>query len=107
MPLTLLKKVLENPFILQSLWSLIARFIGVALNFAVILVITNRLPKLAAGDLLLLMQFITGVALFSRLGIDQLLIKEVASSHESHSDFRSKYLKNSYKAITGHFFNVF
>jgi len=95
----MLKKILANPLILQSLWSLIARFTGVALNFAVILVITNRLPKLAAGDLLLLMQFVTGVAMLSRLGIDQLLIKEVASSHESHSDFRSKYLKNSYKAI--------
>ena len=95
----MLKKILANPLILQSLWSLIARFAGVALNFIVILVITNRLPKLAAGDLLLLMQFITGVAMLSRLGIDQLLIKEVASSHESSGDFRSKYLKNSYKAI--------
>ena len=95
----MLKKILANPLILQSLWSLIARFTGVALNFAVILVITNRLPKLAAGDLLLLMQFITGVAMLSRLGIDQLLIKEVASSHESQSDFRRKYLKNSYKAV--------
>lgn len=99
MPIVILKKALNNPFILQSLFSLIARFTGVALNFAVILVITNRLPKLAAGDLLLLMQFITGVALFSRLGIDQLLIKEVASSHESHSHFRHNYLKNSYKAV--------
>lgn len=95
----MLKKILSNPLILQSLWSLIARFTGVALNFAVILVITNRLPKLAAGDLLLLMQFVTGVAMLSRLGIDQLLIKEVASSHESHSNFRSEYLKNSYKAV--------
>lgn len=95
----LLQKLLANPFILQSLWSLIARFTGVALNFAVILVITNRLSKIEAGDLLLLMQFVTGVALFSRLGIDQLLIKEVASSHESHSDFRSTYLKRSYFAV--------
>jgi len=95
----MLKKILANPLILQSLWSLIARFTGVALNFAVILIITNRLPKLAAGDLLLLMQFVTGVAMFSRLGIDQLLIKEVASSHETHGNFRGKYLKNSYKAI--------
>ena len=95
----MLKKILANPFLLQSLWSMIARFTGVGLNFAVILVITNRLPKLAAGDLLLLMQFVTGVALFSRLGVDQLLIKEVASSHDSHSDFRQHYLKNSYLAI--------
>jgi len=95
----MLKKILANSLILKSLWSLIARFTGVALNFIVILTITNRLPKLAAGDLLLLMQFITGVAMLSRLGVDQLLIKEVASAHESHGDFRRKYIENSYKAI--------
>lgn len=94
-----LKKVLSNPLILQSLWSMIARFTGVALNFIVILIITNHLPKIATGDLLLLMQFVTGVALFSRLGIDQLLIKEVASSHKSHLNFQSDYIKNSYKAV--------
>ena len=97
----MLKKVLSNPLLLQSLWSLIARFTGVALNFAVILIITNRLPKLAAGDLLLLMNFVTGIALFSRLGIDQLLIKEVASAHDTHHDFRSHFLKNSFKAVIG------
>ena len=60
--------------------------------------ITNNLSKIATGDLLLLMQFITGVALFSRLGIDQLLIKEVASAHRSHLTFQSDYVRNSYKA---------
>ena len=95
----MLNKLLANPLLIQSLWSLIARFTGVALNFAVILVITNRLPKLAAGDILLLMQFVTGVALFSRLGIDQLLIKEVASAHHSHSDFRKNFYISSLKTV--------
>ena len=95
----MLKKLLANPLLLQSLWSLIARFTGVALNFAMLLIITNRLPKLAAGDLQLLMTFITGIALFSRLGIDQLLIKEVSSAHHHNHAFHHHFLKNSYIAV--------
>jgi len=95
----MLKKILSNPLLIQSLWSLIARFTGVALNFAVILIITNTLPKASAGDILLLMTFITGVALISRLGIDQLLMKEIASSHKSDFAFQSNFLKSSYKAV--------
>jgi len=95
----MLKKLLSNPLLLHSLWSLIARFTGVMLNFAVILVITNMLPKSDAGDILLLITFVTGVALISRLGTDQLLMKEVASAHDTHSDFRHGFLKSSYKAV--------
>ena len=78
---------------------MVARFTGVALNFAMLLIITNRLPKLAAGDLQLLMTFITGIALFSRLGIDQLLIKEVSSAHHQNYHFHRHFLKNSYLAV--------
>lgn len=92
-------KVINNPLLLQSLFSLIARFIGVALNFAVILIITNHLSKSAAGDIMLLMTFITGVALISRLGIDQLLMKEVASSHHDNLKFKHEFLTISYKAV--------
>ncbi len=95
----MINKILANPLLMQSLWSLIARFTGVALNFAVILLITNKLPKSSAGDILLLMTFVTGVALISRLGIDQLLMKEVASAHDSDTDFRKGFLKVSYKAV--------
>jgi len=84
---------------MQSLWSLMARFAGVALNFAVILLITNTLPKSSAGDVLLLMTFVTGVALISRLGIDQLLMKEVASSHIDDHSFHQQFLQVSYKAV--------
>ena len=92
-------KVIKNPLLLQSLLSLIARFTGVALNFAVILIITNQLSKPAAGDVMLLMTFITGVALISRLGIDQLLMKEIASSHHDDLGFKNDFLKISYKAV--------
>ena len=95
----LLSKIAKNPLLMQSLWSLLARFAGVALNFAVVLIITNQLTKSSAGDILLLMTFVTGVALISRLGIDQLLMKEVASSHHYNLDYRKGFLKVSYKAV--------
>jgi len=95
----LLNKVIRNPLLLQSLFSLIARFTGVALNFAVILIITNQLTKSAAGDVMLLMTFITGVALISRLGTDQLLMKEVASSHHDDMSFKKDFLTVSYKVV--------
>lgn len=97
--MSILKRVLSNPLLIQSLWSLIARFSGVMLNFAVILIITNILPKSSAGDILLLMTFVTGFALFSRLGIDQLVMKEVASSHINNHDYKRKFLNVSYKAV--------
>jgi len=96
---SLFNKVMNNPLLLQSLLSLIARFTGVALNFIVILIITNQLNKSAAGDILLLMTFITGVALISRLGIDQLLMKEIASSHDKNITFKHSFLSISYKVV--------
>ncbi len=95
----LIGKVLNNPLLKQSLWSLIARFVGVALNFLVVMIITNQLPKSSAGDILLLMTFITGIALISRLGIDQLLMKEVASAHQNDLDFHEDFFKASLKAV--------
>jgi len=92
-------KAIQNPLLLQSLLSLIARFTGVALNFAVILLITNHLSKSAAGDIMLLITFITGVALISRLGIDQLLMKEVASSHDDNIYFKHQFLAICYKVV--------
>jgi len=91
-------KIKNNPLLMSSLWTLIARFTGVALNFAVVLLITNTLTKNAAGDLLLLMTFITGIALISRLGIDQFLMKEVASAHDSNWSYRKNFHYNSIKA---------
>ncbi len=95
----LIQKVKSKPLLFQSLWSLFARFAGVALNFAVVLIITNRLPKADAGNLLLLMTFVTGVALISRLGTDQLVMKEVASAHDTHNEFRGAFLKSGFRAV--------
>ncbi len=92
-------KILNNPLLIQSLWSIIARFVGVGLNFSVAILITRQLPKSEAGILFLLMTFVTGFALFSRVGIDQLLMKEVASAHEDEQSFRSSYLRSTYKFV--------
>jgi O-antigen/teichoic acid export membrane protein len=94
-----ISKIIRNPLLRQSLWSLFARFAGVALNFAVVLIITNQLTKSSAGDILLLMTFVTGVALISRLGIDQLLMKEVARTHHDDIKFHKEFLAVSYKAV--------
>ena len=95
----LLSKILSNPLLKQSLLSLIARLAGVALNFLVVMIITNQLPKSSAGDILLLMTFSTGIALISRIGIDQLLMKEVASAHQNDFDFHESFFKASLKAV--------
>jgi len=95
----MLKKILHNPLLLQSLLSITARFIGVALNFAVAKIITTELPRAEAGMLFLLMTLVTGFALFSRIGIDQLLIKEVASAKEGDDAFKHGFLRSSYRFI--------
>ena len=95
----MLKKVLHNPLLLQSLLSIVARFIGVALNFGVAKIITTELPRAEAGMLFLLMTFVTGFALFSRIGIDQLLVKEVASANDNDDAFRHGFLRSTYRFI--------
>ncbi len=96
----MLNKVLRNPLLIQSLLSIIARFVGVALNFAVAKIITTELPRAEAGMLFLLMTFVTGFALFSRIGIDQLLVKEVASANDNDNAFKHGFLRSSYRFIT-------
>ena len=81
----------------NSLFSIAARFVGVGLNFLLRIVITRNLPLSEAGIIFLLMTFIPGVALFSRIGLEQLLVKEVASADQNDKAFHAAYLKNSYK----------
>ena len=95
----MLAKILKNPLLMQSLWSIIARFTGVGLNFAVAILIAQKLPESEAGMFLLLITYVTGFSLFSRIGLDQLLMKEVASAHEDDSHFRGSFLRSSYKFI--------
>ncbi len=96
----MLAKILKNPLLLQSLWSIMARFVGVGLNFGVAILIAQKLPESEAGMFLLLITYVTGFALFSRIGLDQLLMKEVASSHEDDLHFRGSFLRSSYNFIT-------
>ena len=87
----------DHKLLLHSLLSIIARFVGVGLNFSVRILITRTLPMSEAGILFLLMTFIPGVSLLSRIGLEQLLVKEVASADDNNLAFRSAFLKNSYK----------
>jgi O-antigen/teichoic acid export membrane protein len=95
----ILQKLLHNPLIIQSALSMIARFTGVALNFAVAILITRQLSLGNAGVVFLLMIFVSGIALVSRVGLDQLIVKEVASAHEDHFDFKKAYLKNTHQLV--------
>ena len=92
----------DQKLLLHSLFSIIARFVGVGLNFSLRILITRTLTMSEAGILFLLMTFIPGVSLLSRIGLEQLLVKEVASSNENNHAFKSGFLINSYKvaAIT-------
>ena len=83
--------------LVHSLFSIAARFVGVGLNFFLRIVITRTLSVSEAGIVFLLMTFIPGMALLSRMGLEQLLVKEVASAKHSDHNFRSGFLLNSYK----------
>lgn len=95
----IIQKLLHNPLIIQSALSMIARFTGVALNFAVAILITRQLSLGDAGVVFLLMIFVSGAALISRVGLDQLIVKEVASTHENNLDFKKAYLKNTHQLV--------
>lgn len=95
----IIQKLRHNPLIIQSALSMIARFTGVALNFAVAILITRQLSLGDAGVVFLLMIFVSGIALMSRVGLDQLIVKEVASAHEDHLDFKKTYLKNTHQLV--------
>ena len=95
----IINKLRHNPLIIQSLLSMIARFTGVALNFAVAILITRQLSLGNAGVVFLLMIFVSGIALVSRVGLDQLIVKEVASAHEDQFDFKKTYLKNTHQLV--------
>ncbi len=87
----------DNKLLIHSFFSIIARFVGVGLNFLLRYVITRNLAVSEAGILFLLMTFIPGVSLISRIGLEQLLVKKVASIKDSQHALRSAFLKNSYK----------
>jgi O-antigen/teichoic acid export membrane protein len=86
----------NSRLLLHTLLSTIARFTGVALNFLTRILITRTLSVAEAGVLFLLMTLVTGVSLLSRLGLEQLLIKEVAAAKATDHHFHSHYLRKTY-----------
>ena len=92
---------INNPSLLwQTAFSTIARFAGVGLNFLVAIIITRNLPVNEAGMLFMLMTLVTGVALFSRVGLEQWIVKEVASLPEDNlAATQLHYLKSAYRLL--------
>ena len=96
----LLQKITNNPLLVSSFFSIIARFTGVALNFAASIIITRQLQISEAGVVFMLMLFVTGVSLISRIGVDQLIVKSVATLSDDQSEQRTAILLNSYKLLS-------
>ncbi|MFZ1386361.1 MAG: oligosaccharide flippase family protein [Thiolinea sp.] len=92
---------LNNPSLLwQSAFSIIARFAGVGLNFAVAIVITRTLPMNEAGMLFMLMTLVTGISLFSRVGVEQWLVREVAGLPEDGlAQAQLRYLHSAFRLL--------
>lgn len=92
---------LNNPsLLLQTLLSIFARFAGVGLNFAVAFIITRNLPVGEAGMIFMLMTLVTGISLFSRLGLEQWIVRDVAGLPEEtlHST-QAAHLLSAYKLL--------
>ena len=86
----------NNPLLKTGLVSTIARFAGVGLNFAVAILLTRTLPMDEAGMVFMLMTLVTGVALFSRLGVEQWVVREVARLSASEQSQQIYYLQAAY-----------
>ena len=93
------QKLWRNPLIINSLLSITARFTGVALNFLVAILITRQLTLGNAGVVFLLMTFVAGIALISRVGMDQLIVKEVASISEERMAFKTGYFNRTHLLV--------
>ncbi len=92
---------LNNPsLLLQTAFSTVARFAGVGLNFAVAIMITRTLPIDEAGMIFMMMTLVTGVSLFSRVGVEQWLVRDVAGLPEAGSaPAQLQHLHSAYKLL--------
>ncbi len=88
-----------SPLLLTSLLSTIARFAGVGLNFAVAIMLTRTLSVQEAGMVFMLMTLVTGVALFSRLGVEQWLVRDVARLPEHEMALQGAHLHAAYRLV--------
>lgn len=90
----------KDPSLLfTSILSTIARFAGVGLNFVVAITLTRTLPMGEAGMVFMLMTLVTGVSLFSRLGVEQWLVRDVARIQETATDQQGLHLRDAYRLV--------
>lgn len=82
-----------------SAFSTVARFAGVGLNYVVALILTRSLPVDEAGMILLLMTLVTGIALFSRLGAEQWMVRDVARIEDHNHEHQGVYLRDAYRMV--------
>ncbi|MFN3786684.1 MAG: polysaccharide biosynthesis protein, partial [Thiothrix sp.] len=79
--------------------STFSRFVGVGLNYAVILLLTNTLSTHDSGMVLLLMVLIPAAALFSRLGAEQWLVRDVARLADDDTHQQAAHLRAAYRLV--------
>lgn len=93
---------LNNPsLILQAMISITARGAGVILNFIVTVILTRNLPPNEAGMIQTLIILLTGVSLFSRLGVEHWLVRDVArlpDDEQLHAE-QGKFLRSAYRML--------
>jgi O-antigen/teichoic acid export membrane protein len=89
----------NSSLLLTSIISTIARFAGVGLNFGVALVLTRSLSTGEAGMVFMLMTLVTGVSLFSRLGVEQWLVRDVARLQENDQYQQGVHLRDAYRLV--------
>lgn len=89
----------SSSLLVTSVLSTIARFAGVGLNFAVAIILTRTLPMAEAGMVFMLMTLVTGVSLFSRMGVEQWLVRDVARIHESEPAEQAIHLRDAYRMV--------
>ena len=85
--------------LLHSLLSIAARFTGVGLNFGLQILIARLLTLGHYGDIKMLLTLVVAGGLFSRLGVEQLMVKEIASVESDRQSFGSQFLKKSYMVV--------
>lgn len=83
----------------QSFLSIIVRFAGVGLNFAAAIILTRNLPMNEAGMIFMLMTLVTGMALFSRLGLEQWLLKDIARLEDGQVIEQGQHLHSGFRLL--------
>lgn len=92
-------KIKSGSLLITSILSTVARFAGVGLNFAVAILLTRTLPMNEAGMVFMLMTLVTGVSLFSRVGVEQWLVRDVARIQATEIAAQGSHLRDAYRMV--------